>query len=388
MKRIVITSFDVVSSAGTGAAEFSENILLDKDYSSEIRLFDTEGLKCRKAFIMNGLDFEAHLGKTGLKHINRNSKISFMGIEKKLSGEFRDLPGDQKPGLILGTAFGSVDSIADFWETYLLEGNNSLRPLDFPNTVINAASSFINIRYALSGISATISTGFNSSLDAFIYACDYIDNGYGDFLIVGGSEQMGRYSYMGQEKAGVISKRGNMLPFGNERDGYLAGEGCAFFIVESLDHAKKRDAKIISEIVGFSSNHSADVKKGALDAYKEAFKSAGIDATSIDLISSSANGGRNDSILADVYREFFGGKLAGTSVTAHKKYFGECYGASGAIQIAACISNSSARKVSPFTGDMLPGSQTTGADKKIGYFAVDGISCEGNSAVLIFKNHF
>jgi 3-oxoacyl-(acyl-carrier-protein) synthase len=391
MKKIVITDFDVTSSAGFGRDEFSKNLLANEDYSSEIRTFDAKELKCNKAYVINDINFDEILGKTGLKHINRNAKLAFTAIEKNLAAGFKNLPENEKPGLILGTAFGSVDSVCSFWETYLLEGNNSLRPLEFPNTVINSVSSFINIRYGLGDISATVSTGYNSSHDALIYAYDYINNGYGEYLIVGGCEELGKYFGIGQQTSGVLSGSGTMMPFGKNRDGYLPGEGGAFFIVESYEHATKRDAKIIAELSGFSSIFSNERKNGMIDVYRNAIDMAGIMPSEIDLISSSANGSRNDAAILDTYKCIFGDDIGKIAVTAHKKYFGECYGAGGALQLAACLSNSMKGAISPlYSNDLVENLKCfsdTSVERKINHFAIDGFSCEGNNAVLIFKSH-
>jgi 3-oxoacyl-[acyl-carrier-protein] synthase II len=325
-----------------------------------------------------------------LKHINRNSKLSYICIENNLISHFKNLPENEKPGLILGTAFGSVDSIGSFWETYLTEGNGSLRPLDFPNTVINSGSSFINIRYLLSDISATVCTGYNSSHDAFIYAHDYIVNGYSDFLLVGGTEELGKYLFLGQEKSGVISSDGKMNMFGKFKSGYVPGEGSAFFIVESIEHAEKRNANILAELAGFSSNYSNDKFGNTIKSYNEALDMAGITINDLDMISSSANGTSNDDIIVKVYEHLLK-NLNRPVITSHKQYFGECYGAGGAMQIAASLSNSRSKKVSPVFSenkpDNIPLMPETKTERNIKYFAVDGISCEGNSIVLIFKNH-
>ena len=384
MKKTVITSFDTVSAAGIGIDEFTKNISTKKGNISDIRTFDTGGCLSKKAFVLNDINFEELLGKSGLKHINRNAKLSFSAIERRLLKEFKNLPQDKKPGLIMGTAFGSVDSIAGFWETYLLEGNNNLRPLEFPNTVINTASSFVNVRYGLSAISASVCNGYNSSLDAFIYAHDHISIGYGDFLIVGGCEELGKYLLLGQESTGVISKTGTMKPFGKKRSGYIPGEGGAFFMYESSDHAEQRNAKPLAELAGFSSIFSTDKRHGAVTAYNEALNMACIKPSDLDLVSSSANGGKNDSIIYEVYNDIFGKELP--CIAVHKTLFGECYGASGALQIAASLVNFMEGKISPHIFEEFPeGISGKTFETKSGYFAVDGISCEGNSSVLIFK---
>ncbi|OHD16097.1 MAG: hypothetical protein A2086_06345 [Spirochaetes bacterium GWD1_27_9] len=393
MERVVITNFDTVSSSGIGKEEFSKNILTKNDYSSLITLFDTAKYNTKSGFELKDFDFTAFLGKSGLKHMNRTAKIAMCSIEKKLLPEFADLGEEEKPPLIIGTALGSVESIADFWKTYLIEGFAYLRPLDFPNTVINAPGSFINIRYGITEASVTISNGYNSSLDAFIYAYDYIQNGYANFLIVGGAEELSEYSFAGQIKSKVLSESNKMLPFSKNANGYLVGEGSAFFIVESLENAKKRNANIICELIGFSNTFSYDSKpKEAIKAYNEALNMANISPREINLVSSCANGVKAiDDLCLIVYKEVFKDDLKNTNITAHKSYFGECYGASGALQVAASIANMEEKKISAiFSTDLienLDSFSTNVVNKDIKYFAVDSFGCDGNNTVLIFKKY-
>jgi 3-oxoacyl-[acyl-carrier-protein] synthase II len=390
MKNIVITDYDIISASGNGKEEFSKNILTKSDFSRKVTSFNTSNLKTDKAYEVN-IDFTEYLGKLGLKHINRNSKLSFAAIEKLLLPYFADLPEEEKPGVVLGTAFGSVESIANFWRVYLTEGNQALRPLEFPNTVINATGSFVNIRYLISDVSATISTGFNSSLDALIYAYDYIQNGYGEKLLTGGSEELGEFLYSGEEKSGSLSKTGKLQPFSKNGDGFVPGEGAAFFMIETLESAKKRSAKILAELVGFDSIFSKNEEDGS-ECYNRALKMAQIKPEQIDLVSSSANGNNtNDKKIFNIYKNVFGDRLKNVAVTSHKSFSGECYGASGALQLAAALSNIESGKLSPVLSSNLIEEndcfKTEKINKKINYFAIDGFSCDGNNAVLVFKNY-
>jgi len=366
MKKIVITNYDVISACGVGREQFGKNILAGNDYSSEITRFDVNTFKSKKAFNVN-LDFVEYLGKHGLKHTNRNAKLCYSAIEKLLLPEFAELPENQKPGVVIGTAFGSVESIGSFWKVQLTEGSHGLRPLEFPNTVINAPGSFINIRYGISDVSATISTGFNSSLDAFIYAYDYIQNNHGEKLIVGGAEELGEFLFLGLDKSGMLTKDGTIKPFDKTSNGTIIGEGAAFFMIESLESAQKRNAEIIAELIGFDSFYSKNEDDGVL-CFKNALKMANISPDKVELVSSCANGNiENDNKISGIYNKVFGAKFQEVLVKTDKAYFGECYGASGALQTASVLSNFKTNNIN--------------------YFSVDGFSCEGNNAVLIFKKY-
>lgn len=380
MKKIVITNYNVISACGTNKEEFKNNILTNKNFSNDISSFEANNFKTGKAFEIN-IDFQSVLGKGGLKHINRNSKIAMCCLES-LSNDFKDSDEDKKPAMIMGTAFGSANSISEFWKVALIEGFSGLRPLDFPNTTINSSGSFLNIRYNLVNSSVTICNGYNSSLDAFIYASDYINQGYSKWALVGGSEEFGEYTYMGQLKSKVLSEESDYDILSGK--GYLPGEGSAFFMVEDETHAKERNAKVIAELIGYSSKFGKD-ENTRISCYKEALEMANIDSDKIDLVSSGINGIKNENYIS-LYENLFGNKSKGL-IIPYKQFFGECYGASGALQIAAALTNCEMGKISPLLNNknksVIFNKDTV--DKTVNYFAVDNFSADGNNTVLIFR---
>ncbi len=385
-KRVVLVDFDLISIAVIDSDSFAENILKKNDYSSKIDFIDSSD---DKAFILKDLDFSSILGKTGLKHINRNAKLAMCSIERVLLKYFENLNDDDKPAMIFGSSFGTLDSIAAFWETYLLEGFSGIRPLDFPNTTINSSGSFINIRYHLMNSSVTINNGFNSSNDAFIYSYDFIQNGYSDFVLVGGSEELDKYLYLGLKKASYLSKNSSYNIFNKKSDGIVPGEGSAFFLMKEKERAIKDNNNIICELVGFSKTFSKDVNDihSKLKCYEEAINMANIGYKDIKLISSGANGfDFLDKIYIDIYKKLFDKE---TAIAFHKQFFGEMYGASGAMQLAASLSNILSKKRSPILNsegllENLPFFNSEKIDG-VSYFVIDNFSIDGNNTVLIFK---
>ena len=247
-KNIVITDFNAVASCGIGKGDFANGILSNKDCCRDITTFDTTEFDVKKGFDLD-IDFQTILGKGGLRHINRNSKIAMSSIEGLLP-HFTNLDEGEKPTIIMGTAFGSADSIAEFWKVALTEGFAGLRPLEFPNTTINSSGSFLNIRYGITNGSITICNGYNSSHDAFIYASDYIQNGYSPWALVGGSEELGKFIFLGQLKSGVLTKDSSYDITKNS--GYSAGEGAAFFLVEEENYALSNSRTPIAQLVGYA----------------------------------------------------------------------------------------------------------------------------------------
>ena len=143
-----------------------------------------------------------------------------------------------------------VCSIGDFLSDSIVNGVNSVNPRAFANTVINSPTGNSNIRFDAKNLSATIATGFNSGIDALIYAFDYIQRGYIDRIVAGGLEEISYYSLLGLSRTGLISPSANIRPFAIDSDGIVVGEGCALFHLETEEAAKQRGAQIQAEIIG------------------------------------------------------------------------------------------------------------------------------------------
>ena len=392
-KKVVITDVAAISALGMGFENIASAMSQPphkstvKDY--EFHQFDKE-IAC---FPVQGFDPVEVLGKKGLRTKDYSTKL-LLGAFESLKGIMDIEDQIEKPGICVGTAFGSVQSIGDFLSDSIVNGVSNVNPQAFANTVINSPTGNANIRFLARNLSATVATGFNAGLDALIYSYDYIQSGYLERIATGGLEEISYYSLLGFIRSGVLSISGSMRPFATDSDGCTMGEGCALFVLETEEAANRRGVRILAEIAGTGSTFDSDAAhdgkpdgKAAYRAVLDACNEAGIQIGDIDFIASGANGSSRTDHLEAAAIKALG---SNAPVTAYKAITGECFGASGALNTICALSDLkngtiSATPSSYPTIDNIPLVKST-IRKNSRYALIISCSCEGNCSALILKN--
>lgn len=330
------------------------------------------------------------LGKKGLRTKDWSTKLLMATIEAGFKQTLESFGPDNAPGLCVGTSFGSVQSIGDFLSDSIVNGVNAVNPMLFGNTVINSPTGNANIRFNIKQLSATVSTGFNSGLDTIIYAVDHIRSGHATALLAGAVEEISYYTLVALERSGVLSRKTVSQPFATDADGYVPGEGCAMFMIETESSAKARGAQILAVIAGVGS--SFDPTPGAFDpagasaklAVEEALAMAGMKAADIGFVAASAAGqAKGDAMEAAVLASL----LPSAPVAAYKARTGECYGASPALNTACALLDMQAGRISGTAahypvraGVNLVTSTRVQASKAT---LVNAFSCDGHCGSLV-----
>lgn len=394
--KLVITEISSISTLGIGFDAMSGGLtnkpVLSSVKSFEFHEFDSE-IPC---FRISNFDPVAILGKKGLRTKDLATKILLATMELGFKERFENETEDNKPGIAVGTSFGSIQSIGDFLSDSIVNGVNAVNPMAFANTVINSPTGNANIRFGVKTLSSTVSTGFNSGIDVLIYTCDFIRSGHLPAVVAGGLEEISYYTLMGMDRSGVLSKSGTAKPFAKDADGIIMGEGCAFFLIETEESAKAHGATVIAEIAGYCSAFDpADGKAGfnpdgevAHYTIDQALKAADIDAAAVDFVASGGNGmPSGDTMESSVITSVFGDK----PVTAYKAKTGECYGASASLSLACAISDMKNGRISG-TGisyevqNEINLVSETKENQESEYAMLTSFSYEGNCAALVIKN--
>jgi len=394
-RHIVITGASALCAAGNSFEELGRNLpafsRVDSKKTFGFHSFDTD-IPC---YAVAGLDPAAVLGKAGLRTKDWATKLLLCCVESGFGPMLMAIPEPQRPGLCVGTAFGSVQSIGDFLSDSIVNGVNSVNPQAFANTVINAPTSNANIRYVLRNLSTTVSTGFNASFDALLYACDHLRCGYLNAIIAGGIEEISYYGLLGLQRSGALSKSGTMMPLGIDADGTCAGEGCALFLLETKDAAGERGTTVLAEIAGIagafdpgpvkqSGNLSRDIVRFVID---DACRQAGIRPSQIGFVAAGANGNpKIDEAEASVLAEV----CPGLPVTAYKRKIGECFGASTALSLACALADMRHDRISGIGAGYRAMSgialvRDTMENRPSTYALVNAFSCDGQCGALIIK---
>jgi 3-oxoacyl-[acyl-carrier-protein] synthase II len=327
-----------------------------------ITLFNTDGLVCKQAHEFASFAPETYLGKKNLRALDRTSRLVTAAAALALdqSGWSPEMRSQQEVGLVLGTMFCSVHTIAEFDRRGLTLGPSYVSPMDFANTVINAAAGQAAIWHDLRGVNSTIAGGITSGLHALAYATELIRSGQATALLAGGAEELCFESFCGFDRAGLLcGSRHNAgefpIPFDARRNGFTLGEGAALLMLEDADVATARGAQVFAEIKGHGSAYDLShgvVSQQAVDAIARAIRlalqDAQIQAGDIACLSASANGSLlTDRHEAQAVAAVFKDKVSHLPVTAVKSMLGETLGASGAMQAVDLLA--------AMRDDVLPG---------------------------------
>ncbi|MEQ1825203.1 MAG: beta-ketoacyl synthase N-terminal-like domain-containing protein [Pirellula sp.] len=357
-RRVVITGTGLITSLGD-----SRQLLHDKLCSGQCglkmaSLFDVPLLK-EKRIVGEITDFDPanYLGEHNFRPLDRTSQLLISAAQLALCDSHwtSNMLTSETVGLVVGTTFCSLGTISAFDRRALEEGPSCASPLDFANTVINAASGQTGIWHNLRGVNSTISSGITSSLEAIAYAAELIRTGQEISILAGGVEDICVESLLAFQRAGLLVDIGDdqTIPglFSRNRRGFALSEGSALVMLEELDSALTRGATILGEFLGagscfdssiaFVDSEQADAKRSAsiLSAIESAMHDAGLSPNQLGSISLGSNGYRfND--RAEVYacQKIIGETHKSVPVTAIKSMLGENMGASAAIQIIEAIS--------------------------------------------------
>jgi 3-oxoacyl-[acyl-carrier-protein] synthase II len=309
--------------------------------------FETAGLACRVGAELGAFSPEAYLGRANIRPLDRTSQLVAAAAALALedSGWTPEKRETEELGLVLGTMFCSIHTISEFDRRAVAASPIYASPMNFANTVINAAAGQTAIWHKLRGINSTIASGASSGLQAIAYATQLIAAGQATALLAGGAEELCFESFLAFNRAGLLCGSNHLsghfpVPFDAGRNGFALGEGAALLMLEEAQSAIKRGARVLAEVRGYGSAY--DTSRGtnerrSIDAISRsvgiAVADADMTADEIGCLSASANGSiawdRREAVgIASI----LGDRAEDLPVAAIKAMLGETLGASGAIQ--------------------------------------------------------
>ncbi len=353
-RRIVITGLGVLASTGIGKREFWDGLKEGRSGMKPITLFDISTCRTKLGGEISDFKAENILGQKGLRNLDRTTKLTLCAAQLALDDAGIKYPLTETEtdefGVSLGSTMGSVWSISEFDKEALRNGPRSVNPALFPNTVMNSPASHINIRFNIQGFSSTISTGFCSSIDAIYYAMNMLELYDYRVVLSGGVEEMCEQTYKGFHKIGHLagSREGKEevdCPYDKRRNGIMFGEGASIVVLEELEHARKRNAKIYAEILGYgtcfdpkSRNIYSPKAEGATEAIKNCLDDAKVSTEDIGYISASGNSTLDcDYMETNAVKNVFGERAKKIPMSSVKSMIGESFSASGALNLAASL---------------------------------------------------
>ena len=342
--RVVITGLGIVSSIGLGKEAFWENCLQGISGTKPIQGFDVSSYHSRLGAQLPEIDFKSFIKPANLRRMDRIGKIVVSAVRLAIDDSGLNLKEEDsnRLGISIGTGLGSSDTVDQFFRSLLKEGPIGAAPLLFQTAVPNAITSHCAIEYGIKGVNITFSHKESSTEMAMTFAYHLLKEGRADVIFAGGGDELSEplyhvYSMLGALSPGKGKGVEGMRPFDQNRNGIILGEGSGVLVLETLEHAKERGAKIYAEMAGVGLSGSTD---GVLrynlkgDSIAKAMSLATEELQTVDYISAAANSTHDlDWAESLAIKKVFGKRVKEISVSSLKSMIGEFDGSGG---IRAC----------------------------------------------------
>ncbi len=350
-RRVVVTGIGLLSPVGSDVASFGDAILAGRSGVDTIRSFDASRYRSQIAGQIHSFDPLQFFDAKAADHIDRFAHLAVAAADQALrdSGLMANDALRSTAGVAMGTGLGGIGSNDHEFKTMYTKGHRLVSPWAIPMIMYNAAASHVAMRFGLHGPNFTVTTACSSSSNAIGQAYRTIKHGYADLMVAGGSDAPITPGILAAWCAlRALSIRNDnpekaCRPFSADRDGLVLGEGSGMLVLESLESANRRDARIYGEIAGFATNGdafhitqpSADREAQAIIA---ALAEAEIPAASVDYVSAHGTGTQmNDRTETAALRKALGARLTNLPVSSLKSMIGHQMGACGALQLIATL---------------------------------------------------
>lgn len=353
MNRVVVTGLGALTPIGNTLNSFWSNICKGMSGAAPITRFDTTLFKTKFACEIKGLDIEQHIPKSESRKYDLFSQYALISTAEAVEHAGIDFSGLDKTriGVIWGSANGGIFTFQEQVSEWARgNGTPHFNPFFIPKILADMPSGIISIKYGLMGLNFSTMSACATSTNSIIDAFNYIRLGKADMIITGGSEAPITQSGIGGFNAcKALSQRNDdpataSRPFDINRDGFVMGEGSGTLILETLQHAQARGARIIAEVVGggmaADAYHLTGTHPEGTGAYlgmKAALEDAGIGPSDIDYLNAHATstplGDKSEMIACE---RLFGIRPS-LHISATKSLTGHLLGAAGAIEAIACI---------------------------------------------------
>ena len=366
--NVVITGMGALCALGDNIDDIFAAAKNGVNGIAEGTMFDREAITDMK-FVAEVKDFDAsaYITKREQRRLDRFCQFAiFAGMQAWEHASITDFE-PYRAGVILGSGMGGLLTISEQQDMLRVEGPQAVSSLFIPKAIINLAPGNLAIRLGLHGPCFGVVTACASGTDAIGEAYRLIKSGAVDVMLVGGAEAViGDLAVQGFNQMSALSNATELnrasIPFDKERDGFVMGEGAAFMVLESAEHAEKRGAKVYGEISGFGqtcdANHITAPMEGGIHAAKAmelAITDAGIDKTEVGYINAHGTGTPlNDVTETDAIKACFGEHAYNMKVNSTKSMTGHMLGAAGAMEAVLTAMSLSAGVALPTINLLVP----------------------------------
>jgi 3-oxoacyl-[acyl-carrier-protein] synthase II len=356
--RVVISGLGAVSPLGLSAHEFWDGLISGRSGVTRITQFDASALPCQIAGEVKGFDPKRHMDVKEARRMSRSSQLAVAAAREAMcDAGFADVTGSgrfddpERVAVVFGTAIGGLDKADEGITALRQQGYSKVNPFVVPNAVANMPAHHISQTYQTYGPLNTIVTACAAGTQAVGEAAELIRRGGADVVITGGVEgTICDWAIAGFSAVRALPISYNdapekaSRPFNLDREGFVYSEGCAVLVLEELEHARRRGARIYAEVLGQASSSDAyhvitphPNAAGAVRAMRWALRDAHLTIDDIDYINAHGTSTpANDAGETMAIKKLFGERAYSIPVSSTKSMIGHSMGAAGALEAIAC----------------------------------------------------
>ncbi len=352
MRKVVVTGLGIISPLGTGLAKNWQNIVNGISGITHIDRFDASAYPCQVAGQVDDFVLEDFLSAKDARRMDRFIQLGIAASIEAIndSGLDFDQENSERIGVHIGSGIGGVETIENTTLEHHKKGPKRVSPFYVPMSIINMISGNLSIMYNLQGPNLSMVTACTTATHSIGDAARLIEYGDADVMIAGGAEAgITPTAIAGFGNARALTRRNDdpaaaSCPWDMARDGFVMGEGAGIVVLEELERAKKRGAKIYAEMAGFGM--SADAHhitaplasgEGASRCMNNALANAGIDAGQVDYINAHGTSTpQGDIAETNAIKLSFGSQAGKLAVSSTKSMTGHLLGAAGGIEAIYC----------------------------------------------------
>ena len=409
LRRVVVTGMGAITPIGNSVEEFWNGIKEQKIGFGPITYFDASEYKAKLAAEVKDFNPKNYVSPKEARRLSLFSQYAIAAAKEAIEDSGLDLETEDtaKIGVCVGSGVGSLQVIEKECEKLAAKGPNRVAPLMVPMMISNMAAGNVAIKFGLRGkcvnVVTACATGTNCIGDAF----RSIQVGEADVMVAGGTEAaITPISVAGFAALTALSSSENpercSIPFDKERDGFVMGEGSGIVVLEELERAKARGAKILAEVVGYGSTGDAfhitspaEDGEGAARAMEFAMNEAEVKPEEIAYINAHGTSTHaNDAFETLAIKKAFGEAAKDVNISSTKSMIGHALGAAGGIEFIACVKSVMEDYIHPTVGLKVPDEECDlnytlepVTDRTVNYAMSNSLGFGGHNATLLIKKY-
>ena len=409
-RRVVVTGVGLVTPLAIGTEATWEAIRAGKSGIGSITQFDATAFSCRIAGEVKGFDPANYIEKKEIKKMGRFIQFAIAAADFALKGSGLKITPEnaEQVGVYIGSGIGGFEVIEREHQTLLEQGPRRISPFFIPATIINLASGYVSIRSGAKGPNSATATACTTSAHSIGDSYRMIQRGDADAMICGGTEAavtpmgIGGFAAMRALSTRNDDPEHASRPWDKDRDGFVVGEGAGILVLEELELARARGAKILAEMVGYGMSADAfhvtappDDGEGAFRVMRNAMRDAGIDPHHVDYINAhgtSTDVGDRAETMA--IKRAFGDHAYKVAVSSTKSMTGHLLGGAGGLEAGITVMAIQDQLAPPTTNHENPGEccdldyvPLHARPMKIDYALSNSFGFGGTNGSLIFKRY-